>query len=211
MNTETTSPILLLANPTEWMDRFGGHPGVTSPVRVEIRDDGYVRLIDIAGGVGPDWIDPARATGSVDHIEISAEDWERVKGTIVSTGAPAALLALSEDMANLSDDWEAFDSALRDDRFEAAAWFERGRKNLILTDNLTGEDILTLWDQEVDDAIEDGFLTPPRMIRPRSADWVGPLKEMALSKGLLSTSTIRLDRSKMKIPQTEVQHATEEP
>ena len=126
------------------MDRYGGNPRVGAPIRLETREDGHVRLLDILGGVDPDWIDPARATGNLDHIEIAPEDWERVTAIVSNEGGSAALLALTEDMANLSDEWESFASALNDNRFEASAWFERDRKNLVLTDKLTGEDIITL-------------------------------------------------------------------
>ena len=43
------------------------------------------------------------------------------------------------------------------------------------------------------------------MFRPQSNDWDQPLNELARSQGLLQTANIRLDRSKIKMPQAEQQ------
>lgn len=50
-------------------------------------------------------------------------------------------------------------------------WFERDRSNVRLVDDETDKDIVCLWDDEVHEAIEDGFLDP--------CDWMGSLKRMA--------------------------------
>jgi len=43
------------------------------------------------------------------------------------------------------------------------AWFERDRKHLELLDTSSDETILEFWDSEVNEIIEDGFITPPKL------------------------------------------------
>ena len=66
--------------------------------------------------------------------------------------------------------------------FEASAWFERDRQNVALSVN--GKEVFSLWDDEVSQAVEDGYLTPPRNARSDAA-WLPHLIEYAESRGLL--------------------------
>lgn len=75
--------------------------------------------------------------------------------------------------------WQLYVQALERDRYEADAWFERDRKHLRLHDKLLGQDVVSLWDDQVDQAIDDGFLTAPRRPRPSSSDWLRPLLDYA--------------------------------
>lgn len=63
-------------------------------------------------------------------------------------------------------------------------WFERDRKNLRL-ETVDGDEIFCLWDADVDDAIESGYLSVPRRPRPDDSDWLQPAIDYAQSQGLL--------------------------
>lgn len=65
-------------------------------------------------------------------------------------------------------------------------WFERDRKHVSLTDAATDRVIFELWDEAVDEAIEDGFLTVPKYPRPTNAAWLPHLVEYAKSQGLIT-------------------------
>lgn len=67
--------------------------------------------------------------------------------------------------------------------FECSTWFERDRKSVTLTRN--GVEVFSLWDDDVDDAIESGFLAPPRVPRAGDADWLQPAIDYARSQGLI--------------------------
>ncbi len=73
------------------------------------------------------------------------------------------------------------------DRFEPSAWFERDRRHLQLTDRLTGRELFSLFDEAVDEAITDGFITPPRTPRPHDSDWRNTLVEYARQQGLIES------------------------
>ena len=49
-------------------------------------------------------------------------------------------------------------------------WFERDRQNVRL-ETPRGRVIFDLWDEEVADAVDSGYLTVPRVPRPNDADW----------------------------------------
>ena len=68
--------------------------------------------------------------------------------------------------------------------FEVSVWFERDRKSLILTKD--GEDVIALLDDAVDEAIEDGYLTPPHHPRPTDDMWLQPMVDFARSVGALT-------------------------
>lgn len=70
-----------------------------------------------------------------------------------------------------------------EEKFECSTWFERDRRSLTLTRN--GTEVFSLWDDELDEAIETGFLVPPRKPRPSDADWLQPAIDYAKSQGLL--------------------------
>ena len=63
-------------------------------------------------------------------------------------------------------------------------WFERDRKHIRL-ETEDGQEIFCLWDDDVDAAIEDGYLSTPRSPRPDDSDWLAPAIEYAKSMGLL--------------------------
>ena len=67
---------------------------------------------------------------------------------------------------------------------KADTWFERDRAMVSLEDD-DGNEIFTLWDDEVAEAIEDGFLDTPRKPRPSNADWLPCLVQYAKDQGLI--------------------------
>jgi hypothetical protein len=87
--------------------------------------------------------------------------------------------------ADVDCPWQDFLKELERDRFEASAWFERDRRNLSLTDNVTGDTVVSLWDDDVDEAIESGYLSTPRVPRASDSDWLNPLKAYADEYGLI--------------------------
>jgi hypothetical protein len=68
---------------------------------------------------------------------------------------------------------------------EVRVWFELDRKHIALS-RPDGSLVFELRDEEVDEAIEDGFLTSPRHPRPRDEDWREHLVEYARNYGLLN-------------------------
>lgn len=60
-----------------------------------------------------------------------------------------------------------------DRQYVCVTWFERDRQNVRL-ETPAGRVIFDLWDEDVTDAIESGYLTVPRVPRAdraSSADW----------------------------------------
>lgn len=57
-----------------------------------------------------------------------------------------------------------------DSAYVCSTWFERDRQHVRL-ETPDGKTVFELWDDAVSQAIEDGFLTTPRLPRPRDADW----------------------------------------
>lgn len=49
----------------------------------------------------------------------------------------------------------------KDEDYVCSVWFERDRKNVSL-ETPKGRVVFELWDEAVDEAIEDGFLPTPR-------------------------------------------------
>lgn len=74
---------------------------------------------------------------------------------------------------------------VRDDEYVAGTWFERDRKHVRL-ETPKGRCVFELWDDDVSQAIEDGFLTPPRRPRPSTNDWQPHLVAYAREKGLIT-------------------------
>lgn len=56
-------------------------------------------------------------------------------------------------------------------------WFERDRAHVRLFDNETDETILEFWDNDVQGAVDDGFLDP--------SDWENSMIEYAIHLGLI--------------------------
>lgn len=102
-----------------------------------------------------------------------------------------AMCALVRGMCEHEEGWDEFRDHLDQNRFTANVWFERDRKNVTLTDGLTSRDLVCLWDDDVNDAIESGCLTPPRGPRPKEGDWLEPLLQYAASTGALQGLSTR--------------------
>lgn len=116
----------------------------------------------------------------------------RMKRTLSARDEPAQKRAFFEvcrlvdnRVRNSSNTWLEFLAELERDRFEPNAWFERDRRSLTLTDNVTGDTLVELWDEDVDDAIADGFLTWPKCPRPTDSDWLAPLVAYAKHQDLI--------------------------
>ena len=73
---------------------------------------------------------------------------------------------------------------IRLEDYVCTTWFERDRKNVRL-ETPQGRVVFDLWDEEVDEAIEDGFLAPPRVQRPTDKDWQPAAVQYALETGLI--------------------------
>lgn len=72
-------------------------------------------------------------------------------------------------------------------------WFERDRSNVRL-ETPNGRVLFDLWDDDVTQAIDDGFLTPPRRPRPTDDDWQPSAVDYAVSIGVLNDDgSIRSD------------------
>lgn len=76
-------------------------------------------------------------------------------------------------------------SSVRSDDLQISVWFERDRRHLGLS-KPDGSSVFDLWDEEVDEAIEDGLLTKPRHPRPSDEDWRIHLLAYARAHGLIS-------------------------
>lgn len=90
---------------------------------------------------------------------------------------------------------------IEEKRWASSVWMERDRANLSLTDNLTGNEVFNLWDDDFYQAIEDGYLTSPRGPRPRDADWHQPALAYARDSGAMESFS--LECSGLALPNTE--------
>ncbi len=68
--------------------------------------------------------------------------------------------------------------------YVCTVWFERDRSHVRL-ETSKGRTVFELWDDEVHQAIEDGFLTAPRVMRPSDQDWQPHAVAYAVTKGLI--------------------------
>lgn len=66
-------------------------------------------------------------------------------------------------------------------------WFERDRKNIRL-ETEDGVEIFCLWDADVDDAIESGYLTVPRHPRAGDQEWLPHAIEYARQYGMFEVA-----------------------
>lgn len=105
-----------------------------------------------------------------------------------SAGKRLAQLAAVMAQGAPAGPWGRFNRELNAGRFEANVWFERDRKHVMLTDLLDGSTVVSLWDEEVDEAIESGYLAVPRRPRPSDADWLPQLLDYARDTGALACS-----------------------
>lgn len=73
---------------------------------------------------------------------------------------------------------------IADHEYVASVWFERDRLNVSLS-TPDGREIFSLWDEDVHQAIEDGFLSTPRFPRPSETNWQPHLVAYARDQGLI--------------------------
>lgn len=72
----------------------------------------------------------------------------------------------------------------RDHEYVCVTWFERDRQNVRL-ETPRGRVVFDLWDEAVDDAIDSGYLTVPRIPRPNDAAWQPHAVAYARAMGLV--------------------------
>lgn len=70
-----------------------------------------------------------------------------------------------------------------------STWFERDRQHVRL-EAPDGTLIFELWDEDVTDAIESGYLTTPRRPRPCDDDWHQHAIGYAIAQGLLDSEGV---------------------
>ncbi|MEJ8837609.1 hypothetical protein [Ramlibacter sp. AN1133] len=100
----------------------------------------------------------------------------------------AALCAVMDRYtAGTESSWQDFLARLEKDRYTASAWFERDRAQLGLRDEVLDRDVLSLWDDDVRDAIDSGFLATPGRPRPSESEWLEPLLAYANEQGLTTS------------------------
>ena len=69
---------------------------------------------------------------------------------------------------------------------ELHTWFERDRKSIELRNTATQNTILEFWDEDVDEAVEDGFLTRSSFHRlPDNSKLHLEMYELASERGIL--------------------------
>lgn len=112
--------------------------------------------------------------------------------------------AIAETSAS-SDAWARLSYRAAKDRFTANVWFERDRKNVRLVDELTGIELVNLWDDAVVEAIGSGYLVAPkgRIGIDDEWDWPAALEDYARDIGLLDGFELSLPndaRSDMPAP-----------
>lgn len=71
-----------------------------------------------------------------------------------------------------------------DSAYVCSTWFERDRQHIRL-ETPDGKSIFELWDDDVSQAIEDGFLRAPRFPRASDTDWQPHAVAYARLQGLL--------------------------
>ncbi len=81
----------------------------------------------------------------------------------------------------------------RPEDYVCTTWFERDRKHVRL-ETPRGRLVFELWDEEVDDAIESGYLSPPRVPRPSDRDWLPSAVFYAVEMGLVGVEKERSTR-----------------
>lgn len=127
--------------------------------------------------------------GTFSEGDVATVRWHLGRAHLPGQGqaAFAAVCVAMDRYTDFDSDhtWQRFLTALEKDRFEANVWFERDRRNLSLRDTVMGVDVFSLWDEDVDEAIEGGFIRPPRHPRPSDADWLPTLMDYAESQGMV--------------------------
>lgn len=113
---------------------------------------------------------------------------EHLAAAVVTPGVNAArifMVAVAEGNINGAGGWPELAQLLSQKRFTASTWFERDRKSVSLFDEVTQQEVFELWDDDVDQAIESGYLVVPKPSKCSDEDWVEPLLDYARSQSLL--------------------------
>lgn len=97
-----------------------------------------------------------------------------------------ATIAVSERKRSFA----CYTRSFADHEYVCSTWFERDRKMVSLA-TPNGRVIFELWDDQVDDAVESGYLPTPRRPRPTDADWQPCAVAYARDMGLLKTPAQR--------------------
>lgn len=71
-----------------------------------------------------------------------------------------------------------------DSDYVCYTWFERDRQNVRL-ETPNGRVVFDLWDDSLIQAVEDGFLTVPKSLRPNDSDWQPHAVAYARNFGLI--------------------------
>ncbi len=74
-------------------------------------------------------------------------------------------------------------TATPDGDYVCSTWFERDRQHVRLG-TPKGRVVFDLWDENVTDAVESGYLTVPRVPRATDADWQPHAVAYAKATGL---------------------------
>jgi hypothetical protein len=85
--------------------------------------------------------------------------------------------------------------------YVCSTWFERDRQHVRL-ETPEGSTVFELWDEDVSEAIEDGFLTAPRVPRASDTEWQPHAVQYAIDMGLLNVdgSLVSQERNKQVRP-----------
>lgn len=92
-----------------------------------------------------------------------------------------------------------------DDDYVCTTFFERDRKHISL-ETPKGRKIFDLWDEDVDDAIESGFLVAPCHPRPSDSDWQPAALAYAKSYGLIKEPGADLTVTGLKKAERQQRH-----
>lgn len=182
--------VFLVEDPHQWACRYSDRPTLATPLFIE-RDPatGLVRLMDIQGGVDPDWSLPEHLgvdlTGGYFGMPVPMDLW-RAAEALLQAGRPAdAMMTVVSSLAHTDGNWDEFHDAVQRDRYEVNVWIERDNRQITLTDLLSGNDVFCLTDEEFDSAIESGYLSRPRGPRPQERDWLNPAIDYGTQIGLI--------------------------
>lgn len=184
--------IFLLEDPRPWSCRYSNRPTLATPLFVEIgrgENEGKGRLIDIQGGVDPDWtplekldIDPNSVLGDPGEPIM-----KKVKEHLEQGDHAKALVHLATGLSIYSDPWAELVDDIEKTRYRASTWFERDIRQVGLVDELTDETIACLEGEDLDSAVEMGLIRAPRHPRPSEEDWLATLLEYATDQGYIKS------------------------
>lgn len=154
--------------------------GVARRMRQEAPAEGRPQATRVPweeGLAGLHWLQPEDLASLRQHLVAQRRD---------GSGGAAAFAALCGIMDRQGDEsWQDFLDALEQDRFTASAWFERDRAHLGLRDEVLDCDVVSLWDEAVQEELDAGFLRAPRHPRPSDIDWLPHLVDFAQERSLI--------------------------